>query len=242
MLFLHVTTRIEGRANDSMLMDVGQKLGGPVGFPTMAWMDDTGEILTRQGDRSVEGFAKTGGLLTRRVELQKKSAAGDKVATIDLKLLECELGILEFADLEEALTGKDLSDAQKTQLETLRIDAEIDDMFAILRAQRGSETAMKTAGKEFVKFHKKGLKPSDASKQINFYFVIFQYSMMEKDTTTASAALDQLEPRLASNERAKPWLVQQRTAVKKMIEDAKTAEKKDGCGEGCGGGCGCGDG
>ena len=46
VMFLHITTRIEGRENDGLLGDVGG-----TGFPTLVVLDATGSVIAKHGRR-----------------------------------------------------------------------------------------------------------------------------------------------------------------------------------------------
>jgi hypothetical protein len=108
--FLHVTTRIEGRANDGMLSEKGG-----TGFPTLMFLDAKGEILGKPGGRDVAAFDKTLGALMAIKDLEKRIAAGEKNLDDDLFMAQLAMGKFKTAAeiKEKAKSFKKLTKEQK---------------------------------------------------------------------------------------------------------------------------------
>ncbi len=68
------------------------------GFPSLAFMDAEGEVLTSPRQRSVEGFNATLDGLQNYLTLKEKAANGDKTVANALFLAELDLGKVEFAE------------------------------------------------------------------------------------------------------------------------------------------------
>src|SRR5687768_3533771 len=95
VLYLHNTSRVEGVKYDDLL-----RVKGFNSFPTLAFMDAEGEVLTSQVPRSVSGFQQTAAALRELGELRKAEKegklAGDAAAR--LLLAQIDLGTVEPAE------------------------------------------------------------------------------------------------------------------------------------------------
>jgi hypothetical protein len=224
VLYLSVMTHIEGRKHDAMLSEKGGR-----GFPYLVWMNESGDVLSPQGDRSVKGFQATHDKLSLYMELRKRVADGDTSAEIDLAMMECELAIIDFGELEEKLEGKELTDAQKAKLEVLEVDGTLDEMLKVLNAGgRGNQQALQSAGKELLALHRKGRQPSDNQKQLVFFNILYHYSQAVKDWNLAEEALTEMGKRLPQeNQRAQTWLETQLKRVAELKAEPSGEEETD---------------
>lgn len=206
MPFLHVTTRIEGRKHDELLYDYDEN-----SFPTILVLDHKGGLVARhRGWPTLPAFRITAGKVQQLPALQKKAAAGDAAAKIDLLLLECELLKTDFAEVEEALEGKDLSDAQKKKLAGLGADTDVAEIVPVLRRSRWSAEALADAGEMFAEHLGKGGIPQAVWNRGPFWLGLGYYAAANKKKDLYSRSLKEL----ASLELLGP-------AVKRKIEDLK---------------------
>lgn len=129
MLFLHNTSRIEGEKYDKLLSEKGFR-----GFPSLAFMDAEGEVLTSSMARKVTSFEQTAAALAQVAELSKADKEGklEGDAAAKFILASIDLGKMDLAEatrrrgaikgpLSAASTG-DL-DAKMTDLEVTSIIA-----------------------------------------------------------------------------------------------------------------------
>lgn len=104
------------------------------GFPSLAFMDAEGEVLTSNIERSVSGFDKTAAALAAQRELAAANKAGKLDAEGAAKLLnaELDLGKLDFAAASKRVAAlpAGLSAATKTALEQRMVDLEVMAIFA----------------------------------------------------------------------------------------------------------------
>lgn len=119
-MFLHITTRIPGKKHDGMLSDKGGQ-----GFPYLAWLDSNGDVLAKQDDRSIEGFAKSGKAVSKYVDLKARFDGGDTSLATELFLVEMDLGKHEYEAAKEKAASLKLTDEQKTQVDGMLFGLEI---------------------------------------------------------------------------------------------------------------------
>ncbi len=116
--YLHVTTRIPGKKYDNLL-----RKNGFGGFPTLAFMDAEGKVLTKlhYSKRSLEGFAESLKNVSRLQDLRAR-AASDPQAAIDLLLLEMEMKTLRFEAAKERAKGLDFTPAERLVYEAALVE------------------------------------------------------------------------------------------------------------------------
>ena len=96
MLFCHITTQIQGEKHADLL----EQKGGQ-GFPHIVFMDAEGNVLAEhQGDRSADGFSKTGQKAKEFIALKAKAEKGDKAAKIDFIIAQLSMGQLKASEAE----------------------------------------------------------------------------------------------------------------------------------------------
>lgn len=130
---MHLTTRVEGDPHQNLLREKGGNA-----FPYLVFMDAEGEVLAKQGDRSVDALLASAKALKELPALTKRVADGDPKAKIDLFVAELALGRLTF----EQATARhaELVNVQKEQ------EAKILPQLATLEYQQ-LITAMRDASK-----------------------------------------------------------------------------------------------
>ena len=124
MLFCHNTSRVEGDAYPNLLREKGG-----AGFPMLAFMDEDGDVLVKQTERTPSGFLRTLARLeppfVKARQLARKAAAGDKAAAAELVVLEIERGKHDFETAKNKIVEANLSDAQRQRLTPALLDLEV---------------------------------------------------------------------------------------------------------------------
>jgi hypothetical protein len=188
VLFLHVTSRIEGRKNDELFFDYDGRE-----FPTLMLLDAEGEVLARRtSGLTVEGFKALGGKAYRYLDLKKKADAGDEGAAIDAALLACDLDALDFYDLEEQLEGKKLSDAQKKSFGALRANVLADEHAQMMRAAKYDGLSVEQAAADFLPLWKDGIAPSRENARRLFWCVLAAHAAVAGDAALQERAKQEL--------------------------------------------------
>lgn len=116
-------------------------------------MDADGNVVAKQGERTVAGFRSTLDALTRYQDLKERMAKGEKGLEFPIFVAEWDLGMLDFEKAKgraEAM-GK-LTDEQKVQAKQIVQDAEVLDLAGKAR----SEEAANAAGQRFHEMLEKG--------------------------------------------------------------------------------------
>jgi hypothetical protein len=139
VLFCHVTTHVQGDKYDGLLREKGG-----TGFPTLAFMDEAGEVLAKQpgAERTVPAFSGTLAKVTELRALERQTP----VAVADIALLRIDLGAitsLEAARKALAPAGK-LSEPQQKRADASLLKLEASELVAgraqaRLRRRRGRD-------------------------------------------------------------------------------------------------------
>jgi hypothetical protein len=178
-------TRIEDRADDELLYDLGGRE-----HPSIFFLDAEGEVLARHDadDPSVTALEETGAKVKRSLELREKVLGGDEASRTDLLIVRCDLGVIEFPDLEAELEGKELTPEQERAMGTLRADATVADMEAVLRKNR-DQAAKDLVAEEFVALYRKGTHPGRAANRRFYWPVIAAQAVAAKDAAMLKDAI-----------------------------------------------------
>ncbi len=117
--FLHVTTHIQGRKDDD-LFHRKNKFGG---YPTLAFMDASGEILLtlHPSQRSIEGFEEAFELASRYASLRKR-AKTDPQAAKDFLILRLEMKKLPFDQAMAEAKGMCFTPKERLAFETALVE------------------------------------------------------------------------------------------------------------------------
>ena len=217
--FLHVTTRIEGRANDGMLSEKGG-----TGFPTLMFLDAEGEILGKPGGRNVAAFDKTLGNLTALKDLTKRIAAGEKNLDDDLFMVQLAMGEYKtIAEIEEkAKTFKKLTKEQKLTIAKAIVGKKVE--AAMNSMERGPDAQIKV-GKKFKAIYDEGLFP-EGDMEGPFWGFLMEYAESEKDGKTMEVALNHVKRIFGKEDWAQDLIAEKEASLKKIQEGG--AEPGDG--------------
>ncbi len=206
---MHVTTRLKDRPHENLLSEKGFR-----GFPSLAFLDAEGNVLTVQRDRSVAGFEKTLAALAAQADLQRRIAKGEKGLEFELFVAEWSLGTLDFAAVE-ALAGsfKKLKPAQKEQLAQIVLDAEV--MHLIAGAQ--SEAGFKDAAKRFREILDAGKRMPSADIEADFWSVLMSKAEKEPvDAALYARGLKEMERIFGKDPKRERMLQQMRERLEEL--------------------------
>ncbi|MFI5403487.1 MAG: hypothetical protein ACHQ1G_11160, partial [Planctomycetota bacterium] len=140
-------------------------------------MDEEGSVLTIQGERTVPDFEATLKKLHRLVELRGKARGGDAAAELELALLEGDLGILPFDEVQKRVAGKKLSEAQTALLDQMELTSLIG---AVMNARQDPDAA-NAAAQKLAEAYAAGRVPASKGQQETLYFIVFQHALSEGD-------------------------------------------------------------
>lgn len=128
VLFVHNTSRVDGEKYGGLLKEKG--FGG---FPTLAFMDSEGGVLTSRLERSVAGFKRSAASLAAVAELEAVDQAtplqGD--AAVKLVFAQLDLGKVDFAAAKARLDKIEgaISPENKQAIAQRVVDFEIGEVF-----------------------------------------------------------------------------------------------------------------
>ena len=187
VLFCHITTQIEGEKNGDLL----EKKGGQ-GFPYIIYMDAEGAVLAEhQGDRSAEGFAKTGKAVKDYSAAKARVDKGEKGAGIDLAIAELILGKATATDAEKKIQAAGTpTKEQQAVIDTELLNAKILEEIRTIE----SDAAADAVGKKYYEMLKSG-KPAPTGEQAMqpFYMLAMRAASTAKDAATFEKALEALK-------------------------------------------------
>ncbi|MHC5021952.1 MAG: 5-formyltetrahydrofolate cyclo-ligase family protein [Planctomycetota bacterium] len=209
-MFLHITTRIEGRKNDDLL----QKKGGR-GFPHLVWLDSNGDVLAKQNGRSVDAFKKSGNAVKAWVDLKAKFDGGDTSVATDLFLAELDLGKHEYEAAKTKAATLTLSEEQQKKVDAALFNLEVDfERQKLPRLRRGATAEQVAAAKEkvmelaakFEGYFNAGKFPTDDLTAYYFCQPIMQKAMQTKDAALFEKVLVRLKQQAGKNPMfARAW-------------------------------------
>jgi hypothetical protein len=183
VLFAHITTRIPGRKDDDLL---GRK--GGRGFPHVVAMDAEGRVLARLTSRTLEGFETMMAKASESLALRQQADLSNE-KRIELLSFDLEVGNLDAAGAQaEIARMKDLTDAQKTQLDGMLVDAEIR---GHMQGVTSRELAA-AAGAKFYEMARAGKRPSDAGLAASFWQWQLLHGEMNKKPNVFEFAMNEV--------------------------------------------------
>jgi hypothetical protein len=197
VLFCHITTQIDGEKYGDLL----EQKGGQ-GFPHIVFMDADGHVLAEhEGDRSADGFSKTGQKAKEFIALKAKAEKGDKAAQIDFLIAQLSLGQLKPSEAEAKI--KEVGAPTKEQ--QARLDGELVNA-SVMETMKGveDEDSAKAAGKKFYEMQKAG-KPGPTGDQAMqpYYILTMRAAEDAKDAVIFEKAMKALKKKFGDNPNAK---------------------------------------
>lgn len=210
MLFCHVTSRVEADPHQGLLQEKGGR-----GFPYLAFMDADGNVLAKQGERSVEGFEKTLKTIKDFFALENKAAGGDQAAGVDALIAGLELGRYDAEKATEMMgkLGKIPADKKKV-IDGMLVNLEVDAVVATVRTKEQAAEA----GKKLLAMEKEGRVPTGRSAR-TFYSLILEAHAAEKDAKAYEKTLDVLKELLKGERNAARMLKGYEDTLEKLKGD-----------------------
>ena len=208
VMFLHVTTMIEGRKDDELLM----RIGGTA-FPHLVVMDVDGSVVREHaGAPTVEAFKESGAVGRKRLALRQRAAAGDRDAILELALARATAGQITSRKLaREIERAGDLTPAERERCEktltTLRFD----------------ESQIYAQGAWFARMLADGLVPEGTEKQTTFFLEIMKWAEFAQDVATYDRALKEMRRMHAEDPRAAPFFQMAKEKLAELKADAADA-------------------
>ncbi|MGE3173808.1 MAG: hypothetical protein AB7O97_14375 [Planctomycetota bacterium] len=182
MLLLHVTSRVDGEPYPTLLRDKGF-----TGFPSLCFMDADGNVLAKQGERSVEGFERALERLEEVQELRGRLASeDDPKLRLRLLLAELELEMLRAAEIKERLEVMQLGAEDRARVDGYLVDAEVRDL-----RSRARELGNDQVAAEFLAIARAGRRPTAATQRL-FWQIVLSAAAKAADAELAQTAFDAL--------------------------------------------------
>jgi hypothetical protein len=215
VLFLHVTSHLDGAAYPNLLQEKGGK-----GFPYVVAMDAEGNVVGQLQDRNVEGFAA---MMKDAADYARLLPKKDRTPAEELRFLRLEWQN-EKVDNAGARTRatalKGLEGEAKADYDDLILSLDVEDAFKPVQDSRGRDPALRiAAGKAFAGMWKEGRFPGKSYRQL-FLFMIFDYAEDAKDAALFEKALAKLKECNPEVPPTSKMFTQQEERLKKLQEAA----------------------
>ena len=188
VLFAHVTTRIEGRPYDDLLVRKGR-----TGFPSFVMMDANGEALAIGGARTVAAFTESVEAAQSMQALAAAGEVGDGEARKAVFLQRLEWLAIPFADAKAQAERLDLTDAERAGIVAPMLALELND--ARLDPDRDSGLA------KLVKIHAEDRIGEDARVAGTFWRYLAMGAEMQKDADVYALYVEYLRGQVEANPR-----------------------------------------
>lgn len=208
MLFLHNTSRVEDEPYPTLLQDKG--FGG---FPSLAFMDADGNVIAKQGERTVDGFQKTHAKVKALMDLRQTVARGsDEKLQKKLLMAELDLNLLSADEIKQRVAAiKNLTNEERATVDRKLVDAEVRDL-----QQKSRELGMEKVAEAVADIAKAGRRPSD-DVAVQFWVLTLRHAENTTDGKLGEEAFGHLE-KLAENDRR---YARSLDAWRKMLDKAK---------------------
>ncbi len=180
VLFLHNTSQVEGEPYPNLLREKGYR-----GFPTLVFMDATGEVLHKQAwtKRSVAAFRKTHRALDTLARLAGKAKEGDESVKKAIFFAKLDLDRYGFKEAKAKMENLSFSDEQKTSLQTALVELQFDEAYKSAGADRKALT------KKILEMHKAGRIPQGRHSVRTFWSTLLNHAQAEKEAKLYEEAL-----------------------------------------------------
>lgn len=210
---MHLTTRVKTDPHQNLLREKGGS-----GFPYLVFMNAEGDVIAQQRDRSVAGFTKTLTALTTLASLEKKAAAGDRDAAVELFIAQLDLGKHKVADAKARLKELgELSPEQRARVNEPLTNLEVQELMSSAR----SADAQKAVREQLLAMRKEGRVPT-GMYATSFWSQLLMKAEADKDIPLAEDAATHLKE-----------LMKSRPGAERMLKqlDERLAKLKGGSGE-----------
>ena len=204
VLFLHITTHVD----EDKYQELFEAKGGD-GFPFMAYMDSTGEVISKM-DRPYEVETFDGALekAAAFLAMVKKADGGDKAAALEVMITRLETGAMKADEAKKKL--KDLPKPSAEQAPRLNGALANSEVKEVMEEQQAA------TAKKFTEMLKAKRVPTDKEVGESFYMTILTYAEKQKDAASFEAALNGLKEMFSDNPNAKPFFDAKEKTLKKL--------------------------
>ncbi|MHC4549948.1 MAG: hypothetical protein ACYTEZ_14345 [Planctomycetota bacterium] len=203
VMFLHITTMIEGREDDDLLM----RIGGTA-FPHLVVMDVDGSVIREhRAAPTVEAFRETGEAGRQRLALRASAAAGDRDAILKLAFARAD---------GQQITSKRL---RREVARAGRLTAEEQERFAkALTGLLFAEAEVCAQGAWYLRMEKEGLVPQEVEPRTQFYVGILKWAEFQEDAAIYGRALEEMRKMHGEEPRAESFFRMARRKLAQLEE------------------------
>jgi hypothetical protein len=216
VLFCHITSMIPGEKYGDLL----EEKGGTY-FPWIVFMDSSGEIImSHGGERSAEGFARTGIKAKEYMDLQAKALKGEAAAKIDYAIIQVNYYKSTVAEAEKVLKESGaLTEKQQAAWAAAQVNGRIRED---IRSIKSEEDEAVLGRKYYAQFKKgEGVFPT-GDVPLQFYGVrVMEAALEAKDADTFEAVLKVLKARYGAVAEFAPFFVAEEKELQELREKTK---------------------
>jgi hypothetical protein len=220
VLYLHISTRIEGRKHEGLF-----RAKGFTGFPTLAFLDVEGGLTAKHaGSRVVGAIQKTADKSMAYMALRDKAASGDKVAVQHLFVADLELARYDFTlgSLKLAGLRKEMSESLQKKADQLMIDIQYNE----LRRRLSKELSAGLGRKEYTRryqglnldFYRSGLFPSGRTA-VSILMGVMGYASKNKDEALLAQALEKFKAQASNQPGFAPRVARYESMLARLRRD-----------------------
>lgn len=202
VLFLHNTSYVMDEPYPKLLTEKGGN-----GYPTVAFLDHTGRLLTQQPDpiRKTTEFAVSLERLNRWSKLRAEVAEEAAGKRGKLFLMEVDLRMVGYAEAHRRLAtlAKQLSKSETAKVERALVDMEFQSVFRT--TDRRDQKSMIAAGEKFAAMIDKNRIPR--SRQIiTFWQAALLFAESRKDADQFAKIFERAKKEMGDDPRAKRYM------------------------------------
>ena len=211
-----MTTHVAGEPYPNLL-----KEKGGTGFPTLLILDEEGNILARQGERTVAAFETTLKAVLDLRALEQKAKAGDTSGTADIVLAKLTLGSIKKLDEAKAAlaaAGK-LAPEQRKRADGLLLALEMNELATEAR-KPGSGIDL---GARCAEWFTAGKIPSGDATM--FYTSIMTHAERTKDPQLFERAFAGYKAMRGNDERFKVFYATSESRLARLVRFAELTKK-----------------
>ncbi len=165
-------------------------------------MDAEGNVIAKQGDRTVAGFRDTLEAVKAFQDLKARSAKGEKGLDFPLFLAEWELGTLNLEQVKSRIAAMPkLTPKEKAQAEQIAKDAEVQQLASTAR----DEASLLTVGQSFHDMLAAGYAPGPHAERI-FWSLLLRWADMKENLADYEKAVAYMKKAYADEARMAEYL------------------------------------
>ena len=192
MLFLHITTKVEGDAHQKLLSEKGGR-----SFPYLVFLDPEGAVVGRhEGERDLAQFTATAKWAAAFVQTREKALKGDKSAQADYLIGQIDLGQVDQETTRKRMQElPELTKEQKAALDARLVDFEIEAVAKGVKDKKG----MIEAGQKYAEMKKAGKTPMAQETFTRYWSALMEYSESQKDAAGFEEAMNKILERYGAS-------------------------------------------